>query len=702
MPVPPAVRPSTRLTKGAVWFVLGVASLFALVRTLAALVQFGVDRGARPNLAAGLAWALVGIAVAAVWFLATATRRRRCARGADEAAGPLACEAGPSTTMTGRPIPQDGDDQPRWRSRLPDPAALICAPLAALLVTWPGVAHLSTRFIGATDAKYNAWLGWRMAQAWRAGSWFPTRFGDALYPIGVSLWLIDGLLPTWVTGGWNLVTGNPLLAYNLAILTGVVANFLAAHHLAGALTSRRTVRLVGAAAFATAPALTGAIDAHITFVYAFTLPLILREAIVAARGDRPLRPARLAVLLVLAFLCSAYHLIFGGLLFVLVTLAWPNSAVRARRELLRAGVAIVAAAVVLSPFIVHRLDFAARERAAGAPDTVKVTDAVTYSNDALGTLSRPADATVRLPLPRVRAEPVFAPLRPAFAGLLLLAGVALACGFSHPARRPLLVAAGVSWLLGLGPTLLWGGRAVVHTVHGKSVMWLPYRLLLEVPGLSVLRAPYRANFAFAAAACALLVVGLEGLAARLRRPARYGAVAGLVVLLVLSLSVPIQHSDFDLSTPLRRSFERIARSHRPAGAVIVVPFECGDDNRLTLWQTIHHQPSLGCSTGTAAIPWWSGMQAWVDSPELAALRCDPSRLSVRRTRFGRHVALGPDGRQRLQRSLGVEYVLFDKLAALGPDCGPLRDRVAALTRRAEVLAEDQQFKLFDLGSPRPG
>ena len=120
----------------------------------------------------------------------------------------------------------------------------------------------------------------------------------------------------------------------------------------------------GGLAYAVAPVVAAPVQAHVAFVWSFAVPLLVRRAVLDARGERP-RPVLLAGLLVLAFLCSAYHLVFGGLAYLLVGLLWPGSALRRPAAMGRVALAGLGALVVLSPFVVSRWDFERDERAAG-------------------------------------------------------------------------------------------------------------------------------------------------------------------------------------------------------------------------------------------------------------------------------------------------------------------------------------------------
>ena len=224
--------------------------------------------------------------------------------------------------------------------------------LLVAIVMGPVLAHPNDALAGGLDAPYHAWLGWRLADLFRHGTFFTLTVPDAFAPNGFDLRLVDGLLPAWVTAAFDLLTGGRMiLAYNLALATGVGLDLWAGRRLAQAVSDRRWIWFASGAAFATAPALAGSLGAHIAFVYAFPIPVLLREAILLARGDRPVARVPwipLGVLFAVAYLCSSYHLIFGAIAFALVLVAWPRSRVWSR-----AVAARVAGAVAVALSLIH-------------------------------------------------------------------------------------------------------------------------------------------------------------------------------------------------------------------------------------------------------------------------------------------------------------------------------------------------------------
>jgi hypothetical protein len=608
-------------------------------------------------------------------------------------------------------------------------AEVLAGVLVVAAVMWPVTAHPGDQLAGSIDAPYHAWLGWRLAELWGHGHLFTWVIPDAVAPIGLDLRLIDGLLPGGVTAFFDLVTrGNLFLSYNLALATGIGLDLWAGRRLARVLSSRRWVWFLCGVVFATAPALAGSAQAHIAFVYAFTLPLLVREAILIARGEVEVRVGRLVALLVVAYLCSAYHLVFGLITFVLVVALWPRSAVWAKVALLRLGAVLLATLVLLSPFIAARISYERDERAAGSPDVTRVTESLAFSADALGAITPPDSLWIDTPMPRADlGVQLYAPLRPAFVGYALLAGLVLLAFAKRPARRPLLLTALVLWVLSLGPALHVAG-SVVGGASTDGSWFMPYRWLQALPGLGALRAPTRASYALAAVLTAALAVGLDALLDRIAAPDRSLAghgrrrageglvVAVAVVCVALTLTAPMPTSDLALSPNQRRLLEGIGGSVQGdvgREGVLIVPWNCRlDDPRVLALQSIHREPNVGCNPPPTATRWFSGIDAWATSRELAALRCDPSHIDRRPLPFTGGEAFGPeasakDAAVRLRDDLGVRYVVIDTTlvpapgledVAPGSPCAGARKAMQQLAMNFETTTADS-WVVIDLAHP---
>src|SRR5690606_5478826 len=118
----------------------------------------------------------------------------------------------------------DGEVVGRWPewwgarppSSIADRVIVAATGLAvAAVALWPFTTDPGAhRWVGTTDAPHSAWSGWRLAEAVRAGEWLPTQIPDALWPAGVDVLLLDGLIPAVLTALGNLAGLGPYASYN--------------------------------------------------------------------------------------------------------------------------------------------------------------------------------------------------------------------------------------------------------------------------------------------------------------------------------------------------------------------------------------------------------------------------------------------------------------------------------------------------------
>ncbi len=572
-------------------------------------------------------------------------------------------------------------------------AAVYAAAIA--LVVWPGVLHARTQILGAgDDARYYTWLGWRMGRLIADGHVVPFHVGDAIHPFGLDLRLLDGYLPSYVSGLCNLVVG-PVLAFNLTFVLGAVLNVLSARVLARRLTTVRVVYVIGAVAFLTAPPI--ALNVQLGLLplfWAFTAPLLVADAIDVVCGRRGVRPVRLAGLLVLAYLCSVYFVVFGGLAYGLIV-GVGAARTRSWRPVASTAAGVLVAVVVLLPFIVPRIQFDRNESAHGV-DTELLSDANFFSADALSIVAQPTRSTFLLPRPSfveksiVRLPDVrYAIEATIFPGILLLAGFAWFLCKRDVRRLSLAVSAGTLFVFGLGPSLKVGGTFVWKHA-GRPVSWLPYRWLLAIPGLGALRAPVRVEYVLVAVFVAATTVALAGFVDG--GETRVLAVtAGAGVLLATNLLVPVPTTNFATTPASESALRSIAHLARPGDTVLSVPADC--DPSFVSLQVFHHAPVIGCAGSFAANP-WSKLAGFTRSDALIKLRCD-------RTAYGRLTTTAAvtapfDARDvdTLRNDFGVRFVIVDR-SKLGPGCEPV-DQALAVLGDHRSLGGDARFEVLDL------
>jgi hypothetical protein len=608
----------------------------------------------------------------------------------------------PSAAVTARPLL-------RWRVAgreltvsWPAIAEVAVYALAIVLVLGPGVFHATTRLVGRSDdGRYYAWLGWAIGRLVAHGHVLPLRIPNVIEPFGLELRLVDGYLPSYVSGLFNLVFG-PFLSYNLTFVTGAVLNLLGARSLARRLSPHRLVHVIAAVAFLSAPPI--ALNAQVGLLplfWAFTLPLLLADALDVATGRRNVRPVRLAILLVGAYLCSVYFVVFGGLAYGLIV---GIAALRKRswRILVTAAIATVIALVVLTPFVVSRVRFDRAERHRGAAIQL-VGDSNLFSADALSIVAQPTRSSVLLPRPTVVDRSLLRLIDPThtlewtiFPGFLLLAGGILFLTRRDPRRLPLAVVGAVAWVLALGPSLKLGGDFVWEHA-GKPVSWLPYRLVLAVPALGALRAPFRIGSVLVAALVAATAIALHRLLSDRPRSAVIVATVS-ALLLATNLLVLLPADTFGTTAASEHALREIARQARSGDTVLAVPADC--DPTFVSYQVFHRAPVVGCAGSFAANPWQSEL-AYTRSEAFTKLRCDREQYGRIATTDRPVARFGAEDVAQLHRRDGVRFLVVDRHRLDQVDCASVNAAFAFLSRYRS-LGGDRDLEVLDLSALRDG
>jgi predicted secreted protein len=574
-------------------------------------------------------------------------------------------------------------------------AALFVA--VALVLMWPLSFRLSSAFAGWKDSQYYVWLMWRVGQMLRDGV-FSTHISGVVWPYGIDIRLLDGQGPTLIGGLWNVVAG-PYLAYNLGLMTGTLLNLWAGRRLGRLFSERRAVWVLTAIAFATAPSIAARLEVHFTLYYAFPTALLVEEAIRVARGDRPLRPLRLGILLFVAYLCGIYQMIFGAIAFALIVLFSVSALSALPRLLLKAAAGAGVALLLMSPFLAARLEADRQNRATGH-GTVLLGNTLVAEADALSIVAQPSSSTFDLPgaarLRRTFRQNVHeSTIFPGFLAIASLAGLLL---LRTRLRWPALVATLGTWLLALGSSLKIDG---VFSVTGTSgaVAWLPYAALMRSPGLGSLRSPNRASFALAALMVAPVGLSLDWLLRRFPRVWQQGIVIGAAMsMLATNLLIPISESTVPGGASMQAGLREVAARAQPGQSMVGVPADC--ETWAIVFQIEHHAPFVGCNTSRSAIP-WAELSLYRDSSALAALRCNPRHIGELTTRFTQSVPFGPEDLLALARDLGVRFFLVDLGRLRAARCADVRERVLPVLMRYELLGADGGWMIIDTGSLAP-
>jgi hypothetical protein len=265
------------------------------------------------------------------------------------------------------------------------------------------------------------------------------------------------------------------------------------------------------------------------------------------------------------------------------------------------------------------------------------------------------------------------------------------------AKRAMLLTPLTLWLLALGTSLKIDGDFLLKELSGRPLPWLPYTLFFHVPGLGSLRAANRVSFTLAGALIVGLAASLGWLIARLDRVWQRALVFALcAVLLATNLLIPVPESRIEASAHVIDGLEQIAARDSPDDAALVVPADCGNDTLPDVKLQIHHQaPLVGCQASSSSMALYSGMQLYMDSPELASLRCEQQRLYIRRTGFRGQQNFDAEDIEGLYQKFKVRYLIVDKDLLSSSPCERLRSSLDDLPRY-DVLAEDAHYLVVDL------
>ena len=349
------------------------------------------------------------------------------------------------------------------------------------------------------------------------------------------------------------------------------------------------------------------------------------------------------------------------------------------------------------PFVIPRWTFDHRERDAGAPATLE-RDALEFSPDALSIIAQPTRATVLFPWQKATDAgllrlpiPDFSGDDGVFPGVLLLAGLVGIALKRSKWRRPFLITAAFMWVCTLG---------LVLRVNGHQISdWMPYRLLLALPGLGGLRGPVRVSVPLAAVAAAAFTVCLDRLYRRTTTTrGRTLLLAGCGLLLCTNLVLPVPGSTFGISDQAQKALARIDDTRGPGETVLAVPDDCNSNAfEVAIFQVYHRGPAVGCTGTWAATPWYTSIRHYLDLPGFNALRCNPRQYGPLHTK-GRPVAtMTTDALNGLRQQLGVRYLLVFHKDLAASQCGSVRAALHAIPV-ARSLGGDDQLEVLDLGS----
>jgi hypothetical protein len=251
------------------------------------------------------------------------------------------------------------------------------------------------------------------------------------------------------------------------------------------------------------------------------------------------------------------------------------------------------------------------------------------------------------------------------------------------------LSAGVLLVFGLGPSLKVAGNFVWKD-GTTPVSWLPYRLLLAVPGLGALRAPVRVEYVLVAVLVAATAIALQRIVdAAPGRLWLVGVIAG--VLLATNLLVPLPTTDTTTTAASRAALHRIATTAEPGDTVLGVPADC--DPSFVSLQRFHHAPVVGCAGSFAANP-WSKLRTIANHPAVAKLRCDRATYGRLESETPNEGSLTSADLEGLRRDLGVRFLVVDR-SKLGAACDAVTAAVPLL-EQFRSLGGDGRYDVVDL------
>jgi hypothetical protein len=247
------------------------------------------------------------------------------------------------------------------------PAIFVLILGAVVLYTWPLVTDLAHLYPDNPDARV---LTWAMITAFRNLVTQPWALlqGDAFYPVGLSLTFSEPLfVPALVAGPLHAMTGNPVLAYNAALILAWALSGWAMYAVAIRLTRDRAAALAATAVFTLCLYRT---QMYVEFQMEITfgIPLAVYALVRFLESQRARHLALLGLVFWLQAISVLYYAVIlaCGLAVVAlqyVALRW--SGWRARTLLVGAtggGVLAVGLAPVMWPFLVTRRELGFERR----------------------------------------------------------------------------------------------------------------------------------------------------------------------------------------------------------------------------------------------------------------------------------------------------------------------------------------------------
>ncbi len=384
----------------------------------------------------------------------------------------------------------------------------------ALLLTWPLVTVLGTRFAGHPfgDSYEYARMIWSYTNAFRSGQ---SPFFQPLlaYPDGLpALWLWS--VPLQSFPAWVLALALPLpAAFNLSLLLTLALNGWAAYLLTHHLTKHRGAAWLGGLIFMAYPTFQGQLGAGHSGLLA-VWPAVLYVLALLHLRDTPSpgwrEQVRVALTFALSGMGSPLLLIYLTLPLTLFVL-WPRLT---RWWTMRRILLALLAGAALSALIA----IPGWQEARGTSDSERQSSSIFFSADTLAVVSpsfmNPLFAGLGYPSRVLGVDP-FEKL--AYVGLVA-GGLALFGLRRRPTARRWLMLALVVWVFSLGPFLKFMDSPIHLNIGGtQTLIPLPGLLLQSLPPFSASRTPARFNLTLALAVAVIAAYGAAEVGAWLEK-----------------------------------------------------------------------------------------------------------------------------------------------------------------------------------------
>jgi hypothetical protein len=469
-----------------------------------------------------------------------------------------------------------------------------------LAITYPVVVNLDSGLAQnprwSRDAFHHAYVLWWFRRALVDLGTNPAGLEWVHYPHGADYPLLLTYATVYAPGILLSLFLSPVATYNVVFLLTFFLSGLTGYALCAGLTRNRWAGLLGGIVYAFYPgrvahALAGHLELISTYLFPLYLLLLVRTVRTPRLSTGLLCGLALAGSLLVQPLYVPYLLVPITVIWLLCETALLRHRVepRAWRTLaLSFGLAALIAAPLYGP--------ALRQQLTGRGTYLEDIGAVRFSADLMGVIApspvNPALDALGLVPPYARRV---APPDWRIAELLTYVGlVPLALGVLAAARRRRRLAAWtlvavLAAVLSLGPVLKVNGEVVTFAADGvEGTIALPYGLLVNLPLLSLNRAPARINATLMLALAVLAAHGLAWLTERIR--GRWQAVVPVVLCLAAIGEMLVIWPCPITPVPAPAALDDLSRESGGT-AVLNLPLTAGHVKEVGLfYQTEHEHP----------------------------------------------------------------------------------------------------------------